>query len=101
MGGKGCGYRNGLVDVLEGGFGGGGASTFRPLNGRLKSYFGCGGGYTGGSSRIRNDQECDGGGGGSFAADPNAKFDHKNEDFGKCIIKFLNQINSDTIAIKN
>ena len=84
MGGK--GYYSG---ELEGGFGGGGASFHRQLNGEWKWYRGCGGGYTGGSSRIRDDQNCDGGGGGSFAADPNAKFDHKFEKFGKCKIEFM------------
>ena len=49
-----------------------------------------GGGYTGGSSRIQNDEDCDGGGGGSFAADPDASFDNQFEEFGKCKIKFLN-----------
>ena len=87
MGGK--GYFHG--HELEGGFGGGGATFIRRLNGDWKWYYGCGGGYTGGSSRIRDDQYCDGGGGGSFAADPNATFDHKYEkEYGKCRIHFLN-----------
>ena len=89
MGGK--GYSYGLNWELEGGFGGGGATFQRQLNGRWTLYLGCGGGYTGGSSRIRtNESEADGGGGGSFAADPNATFDHKFEKFGKCNIQFLN-----------
>ena len=88
MGGKGYNY-NGNHE-LEGGFGGGGASFHRQLNGEWKYYDGCGGGYTGGSSRILDDEDCDGGGGGSFAADPNATFDHEYERFGKCKIKFLN-----------
>ena len=88
MGGKGYSYLHG--SELEGGFGGGGATLDRQLNGDWKYYFGCGGGYTGGSSRILNDEKCDGGGGRSFAADPNATFDHYYEDFGKCKIKFLN-----------
>ena len=87
MGGKGYDYRDG--EELEGGFGGGGATFIRKLNGQWKLYRGCGGGYTGGSSRIWDDEECDGGGGGSFAADPNASFDHKFEEYGKCQIKFI------------
>ena len=86
MGGKGYAYPH---NELEGGFGGGGASFFRRLHGQWKFYYGCGGGYTGGSSRIQNDQFCDGGGGGSFAADPNAAFDYHDEEFGKCKNKFL------------
>ena len=106
MGGKGYDHLNGFMnDIvcsparpvifvpgpvnLEGGFGGGGATFRRELNGQRKYYFGCGGGYTGGSGRIRNDEKCDGGGGGSFAADPNATFDHKHEEYGKCKIQFL------------
>ena len=88
MGGKGYSYDGN--HELEGGFGGGGAKFDRKLNGKLKFYEGCGGGYTGGSSRIRNDQNCDGGGGGSYAADSNATFGHKFEKFGKCKIEFLN-----------
>ena len=88
MGGKGYNYSNDYE--LEGGFGGGGATIIRLLKGQWKYYFGCGGGYTGGSSQIRNDASCDGGGGGCFSADPNAKFDHKWEEYGKCKIKFLN-----------
>ena len=88
MGGK--GYTFYWDKELEGGFGGGGATFVRKLNGEWKCYYGCGGGYTGGSSRIRDDTHCDGGGGGSFAADPNATFDHKYENYGKCKIEFLN-----------
>ena len=86
LGGKGYSYDG---YELEGGFGGGGAAYDRYLNGQWKYYYGCGGGYTGGSSRIRDNQYCDGGGGGSFAADPNATFDHKSEQYGKCKIKFI------------
>ena len=88
MGGKGYSYQDGYE--MEGGFGGGGATFIRELNGDWKYYYGCGGGYTGGSSRIRDYKNCIGGGGGSFAADPNAKFDHKYEQYGKCKIEFLN-----------
>ena len=88
MGGRGYDFED--ARFLEAGFGGGGATLRRELNGRIKRYFGCGGGYTGGSSRLRGDDYCDGGGGGSFALDPNATFDHKFEAFGKCKIEFLN-----------
>ena len=85
MGGK--GYSNNGNHLLEGGFGGGGASFHRA---HFRAYYrGCGGGYTGGSSRIWDDGECDGGGGGSFAADPSATFDYKHERYGKCKIEFL------------
>ena len=86
----GIGYRPGYGYDLEGGFGGGGGTSIRGLNGQLVFYRGCGGGYTGGSSRIRNAWDCDGGGGGCFSVDPNATFDHKFEKYGKCEIKFLN-----------
>ena len=88
IGGKGYDFEDACS--LEGGFGGGGASFTRQLNGQWKWYYGCGGGYTGGSSRISNNQISDGGGGGSYAVDPNATFDHHPESFGKCKIKFLN-----------
>ena len=88
MGGKGYYYMHDGYE-LEGGFGGGGATFNRKLNTRWKYYDGCGGGYTGGSSKIWNDEDCVGGGGGSFAADPNATFDRKFEKHGKCKIRFL------------
>ena len=88
IGGKGYDFEE--ICPLEGGFGGGGASIYRMLNGRWKNYYGSGGGYTGGSSRIRDGEVCVGGGGGSFSANSNATFDHQYEKFGKCIIKFLN-----------
>ena len=87
MGGKGHTFDGN--HELEGGFGGGGGTVIRNVLGSLKAYYGCGGGYTGGSSRMRDSIHCYGGGGGSFAADPDAKFDHKFENFGKCTIKFL------------
>ena len=93
MGGKGHSYDG--DHELEGGFGGGGGTIIRSGNGSLRTYFGCGGGYTGGSSRIRDVSYnhdvtyCYGGGGGSFTVDPNAIFDHKFKNFGKCTIKFL------------
>ena len=89
MGGKGYDHRTNGGE-LEGGFGGGGAGFIRQLNEDWKWYYGCGGGYTGGSSRIWDAICCDGGGGGSFAADPNATFDHKFEIYGICKIEFLN-----------
>ena len=82
-GGKGV-HRYG--DVMEGGFGGGGGGYFREVNGEWKFYCGAGGGFTGGSTKV-NGRRCWGGGGGSFSADPNAKFDHKYVEFGYCKIK--------------
>ena len=74
--------------LREGGFGGGGAYYYR--NG--KDYHGAGGGFTGGSTKIRDGSSkyCDGGGGGSFSIDQNAKFDHFYVEYGKCKIEFLN-----------
>ena len=92
MGGKGyANFDNGYE--LEGGFGGGGASFIRVFDevyGERIWYRGCGGGYTGGSTRIWDVEESEGGGGGSFSADPSATFDHKFEAYGKCKIEFLN-----------
>ena len=98
-------YRNGLtggygVDknghVHEGGFGGGGGSYGRIVNGELKVYYGAGGGFTGGSTKVHNGKLTDtngneiecvfGGGGGSYSADPNAKFDNQYVEFGYCKI---------------
>ena len=90
IGGRGYIYDFEDLCSLEGGFGGGGASFHRLLDGDWKYHYGCRGGDTGGSSRIHNDKICDGGGGGSFSADPTATFDHKFELYGKCKIKFLN-----------
>ena len=70
---------------MEGGFGGGGAYYFR--NGH--DYHGAGGGYTGGGTKIYNDWNCDGGGGGSFSIDEEAQFDHAYEKFGKCTVTCL------------
>ena len=88
MGGKGYEYLH--KHELEGDFGGGGATFIRELNGEWKVYYGCGGGDTGGSSRIRDDKVCERGGEGSFSVDPNATFDHQFEDYAKCKIEFLN-----------
>ena len=88
MGGAGYDGRNSCT-VLAGGFGGGGATFVIPLNGQWNFNWGCGGGYTGGSSRIRDGKFCDGGGGGSYSADPRASFDHKYELYGKCRIEFM------------
>ena len=82
IGGKG---RDEYGDLTEGGFGGGGASYGR--NGH--AYFGAGGGYTGGGTKIYNDEYCDGGGGGSFSIDEEAQFDHAHEDYGKCTVTYL------------
>ena len=95
-------YKDGLTggkgvdrwgNVEEGGFGGGGGHYFRKVNGKFKFYFGAGGGFTGGSTKVGNSVEdyykatCFGGGGGSFSADPNAKFDNEYVDYGYCKIK--------------
>ena len=84
-GGKGV---NSLGDVREGGFGGGGGYYYR----RRKFYYGAGGGFTGGSTEIDEvlpDKNCNGGGGGSFSADPKAEFDHEYVEYGHCIIRKL------------
>ena len=82
-------YKGGLTGgkgaYSEGGFGGGGASYFREVNGERKSYQGAGGGFTGGSTKVDGDR-CWGGGGGSFSADPKAKFDHHYVGYGYCKI---------------
>ena len=96
---KGCvppkSYRNGLTGgygvneygtEYEGGFGGGGGCYRRIVNGEMKYYFGAGGGFTGGSTKVDNDGWCDGGGGGSFSADPSATFDHDYVEYGSCKI---------------
>ena len=101
-------YKEGLVggfgidddgDVTEGGFGGGGAYYLEKFNGH--EYYGAGGGYTGGGTEIYPDApedapadasaygKCDGGGGGSFSFDKEAKFDHVHEEYGKCIVTYL------------
>ena len=82
-GGKGVDYRR---VVKEGGFGGGGGSYEKFVNGKGKYYHGAGGGFTGGSTKVKGNF-CLGGGGGSFSADPNAKFDHHYVDYGYCKIK--------------
>ena len=82
IGGKGIDFNGHL---LEGGFGGGGAWYWK--NGQFN--FGAGGGYTGGGTKIEDDEFCSGGGGGSFSIDEEAKFDHVQEDYGKCKITFL------------
>ena len=61
--------------------------NLRKVNGGWKTYMGAGGGYSGGNTKIDNDRWCYGGGGGSFSADPKAKFDHKHVEFGYCKIK--------------
>ena len=90
-GGK--GVLEGYVHVFEGGFGGGGGSYWRKVNGKCKFYYGAGGGFTGGSTKVGKDyygrDYCLGGGGGSFSADPNAKFDHRYVEYGYCKIEKL------------
>ena len=102
---KGCvppkSYRNGLTGgygvslsggVYEGGFGGGGGFYSRIVNGEWKRYYGAGGGFTGGSTKVGKGAYADScfGGGGSFSADPNAKFDHQYVEYGSCKIN-INQ----------
>ena len=83
-------------EVTEGGFGGGGGCYVRNVNGEDKCYYGAGGGFTGGSTKVHNGklededgkyEECHGGGGGSFSADPDAKFEHYYVQDGYCKIK--------------
>ena len=87
IGGKGV-YRG---HVIEAGFGGGGGYYLRVVNGESKGYYGAGGGFTGGSTKVGKSSFGDdisyGGGGGSFSADPNAKFDNLYVRYGKCKIK--------------
>ena len=86
-GGKG---KNSTGRVTEGGFGGGGGQYYRKGNWKGKYYWGAGGGFTGGSTKVGKDADgndvCWGGGGGSFSADPNAKFDHNYVQYGYCKI---------------
>ena len=99
-------YKEGLTggqgswwgQVVEGGFGGGGGcykrkvnpyGNQRKVNPYEKHYYGTGGGFTGGSTKVYDHAWCMGGGGGSFSADPKAKFDHKYVKYGYCIIRKL------------
>ena len=79
--------------VVEGGFGGGGGSYWKTeVYMNLACYYGAGGGFTGGSTKVGegiNDNWCWGGGGGSFSADPKAEFDHQYVEYGYCKIKKL------------
>ena len=85
------GYGVGLGGVKEGGFGGGGGYYRREVNGEEKYYHGAGGGFTGGSTKVHgNGWQCWGGGGGSFSADTNAKFEHNTVEYGSCKIN-INQ----------
>ena len=91
-GGKGVGWKG---DVMEGGFGGGGGHYYRIVNGSSKYYYGAGGGFTGGSTKVTKSiygKVCCSGGGGSFSADPNAKFDHEYVEYGYCIIQRLKSL---------
>ena len=69
--------------VTEGGFGGGGGFYYRDG----KYYFGAGGGFTGGSTKVYDHEWCLGGGGGSYSADPNARFGHTYVEYGYCKIE--------------
>ena len=88
-GGKGVDrYEN----VVEGGFGGGGGRFVRIVYWKEKIYYGAGGGFTGGSTKVGKDyydNYCYGAGGGSFSADPKAIFDHHYVEYGYCKIKKL------------
>ena len=81
---------------IEGGFGGGGACYIfaNYIFGKYQeiNYFGAGGGFTGGSTRLNSHTglDCFGGGGGSYSSDKNAAFDHVFELYGKCKIEFIN-----------
>ena len=79
----------------EGGFGGGGAcyryadvifGKYQEIN-----YFGAGGGFTGGSTKLNSYTllDCFGGGGGSYSYDRSAAFDHAFEVYGKCKIELI------------
>ena len=74
--------------VTEGGFGGGGGSYSRKVDGKLKCYQGAGGGFTGGSTGFRRkDPFCLGLRGQSFSADSGAKFDYPYVRYGYCKIQ--------------
>ena len=67
---------------------GGGGVYIKKVNGVEKYYYGAGGGFTGGSTKVDEyGMNCWGGGGGSFSADLDAKFDHIYVEFGYCKIK--------------
>ena len=87
-------YKDGLIggkgidlneELTEGGFGGGGAHYYK--NGH--NYCGAGGGYTGGGTKLSGYDSCNGGGGGSFSIDEEAKFDHVHENYAKCTVTYL------------
>ena len=90
MGGKGVLYK----DVTEGGFGGGGGHFRKEVSWGggpygANEYHGAGGGFTGGGTKVGNGSNCWGGGGGSFSADRNAKFDHHYVEYGYCKISSM------------
>ena len=88
-GGKGVDEFTGRV--TEGGFGGGGGFYEKEIDGIRKTYYGAGGGFTGGITKFyeTDPDKCWGGGGGSFSADPSAKFDHYYAQYGYCEIQRL------------
>ena len=57
--------------------------------GKIITYNGAGGGFTGGSTKVHYDMCPGGGGGGSYSADPDAIFDHIYVGYGHCKIKKL------------
>ena len=62
----------------------------KKVNGEKTFYCGAGSGFTGGSTKIDEDGRHWLGGGGSFSADPNAKFEHNYVEYGSCKIN-INQ----------
>ena len=87
-------YENGLVGgkgidslgaVMEGGFGGGGATFYS----NSSYFFGAGGGYTGGGTRFNSGSSYWGGGGGSFSCVEDAVFGHNDKVYGTCKLELL------------
>ena len=70
----------------DGGFGGG--SAFYE-NKRNENCYGAGGGFTGGHNIGR--YNINGGGGGSFSADPEAEFDNHYVEYGYCKIERIDE----------
>ena len=79
----------------DGGFGGG--SAFYE-NKRNENCYGAGGGFTGGHNIGRYD--IDGGGDGSFSADPEADFDNHYVEYGYCKIERIDEWKNSVLLIK-
>ena len=73
-------------EIMEGGFGGGGA-FFYSASGNYN--YGAGGGYTGGAHQRPEAVFICGGGGGSFSTNRDAEFSHHEETTGSCKIELL------------